>query len=108
MFVILCGGHSKILPTRENHLQRRTVKLKARCELCCQQGNNLKQHAISMGMPICKKRLGHGLWEIAEMLKCNTRYIFLLLRGLMTKMEMKDLELWAIIACLGDLECEEE
>ena len=45
---------------------------------------------------------------IAEMLKCSTRYIFLLLRSLMTKMEMKDLELWAIIACLGDLECEEE
>lgn len=68
MFGILCVWRacSKILPTREN-LQRRKVKVKARCELCCQQGNNLRQHAISVVMPICKKRLGHG----------HTRHIFL-------------------------------
>ena len=72
------------------------------------KATTLDNMPYSVGMPICKKRLGHGPWEIAEMLKCNTRRIFLLLRSFMTKMEMKDSELWAIIACLGDLECEEE
>ena len=38
---------------------------------------------------------------IAEMLKCNTRYIFLLLRSLMTKMEMKDLGVMGDNCLLG-------